>query len=314
MDTHISVVIPVYNEEKNVGILCEELISVLTTVNEDYEIFFIDDGSTDSTYRELSKLNSQNHRVKIIKFRKNFGKSTALNVAFQQVKGDIVITMDGDLQDAPPDIPLFIAKIHEGFDLVSGWKNPRSDPFTKRGPSLIFNAFTRLLTGIDLHDFNCGFKAYKKNVVKNLRLYGEMHRYIPALAAWNGYSIAEIIINHRPRQFGTSKYHKSRIIKGLMDLITIKFLTNYASRPLHVFGVAGLTSVVLGVAIGTYLLFLKFFQGESIGERPLLLLSFLLILAGFQFICWGLLGEMIAYQEMREENPDRYIESILDGN
>lgn len=314
MGTRISVVVPVYNEEKNIPVLYEELISVLTTVNEDYEILFIDDGSSDSTFGELSKLNFQNPRVKIIKFRKNLGKSTALNAAFRHAKGDIIVTMDGDLQDNPKDIPLFIAKIHEGFDLVSGWKNPRLDPFTKRAPSLIYNALVRLVTGIDLHDFNCGFKAYKKNVAENLRLYGEMHRYIPALAAWNGYSIAEIIINHRPRQFGTSKFHKSRIIKGLMDLITIQFLTKYASRPLHVFGVVGLTSVVLGMTTGMYLLFLKFFRGESIGERPLLVLSSLLILAGLQFICWGLIGEMIAYREIREENPDRYIESVLGGD
>jgi glycosyltransferase involved in cell wall biosynthesis len=311
METYISVIIPVYNEEGNIRLLYNELYPVLTAINQEYEILFIDDGSSDTTFRELSALVSLNHRVKILKFRKNFGKSAALNAAFHYATGGIVITMDGDLQDDSQEIPRFIAKINEGFDLVSGWRSPRNDPWGKRVPSQIFNTLTRLITRVDLHDVNCGFKAYKKEVVKNLRLYGEMHRYIPALVAWNGYTITEIIIRHRRRQSGKSKYRISRIIKGLMDLIAVKFLTNYASRPLHVFGAAGIASLFAGTAIGIYLLFLKFLRDEAIGERPLLLLASLLIFVGFQFVSLGLLGEMMAYRQMSEENPDRYIESVL---
>lgn len=307
----LSIIIPFYNEEKNIGPLYRELSAVLETSGFEYEIFFVDDGSTDSTFQELLKLRQENVRISIIKFRKNFGKSAVLNTAFYHAKGEFLITLDGDLQDDPKEIPRFIAKIVEGFDLVSGWKYPRKDPITKTIPSLIFNRLTCFITGVHLHDFNCGFKAYRSKVVKNIHLYGEMHRYIPVLAAWDGYTVTEIEINHRPRRFGVSKYHASRIMKGLFDLVTIKFLTKYASRPLHFFGIIGSVSVIIGTLIGIYLVFLKIFENASIGERPLLLLSVLLILVGFQFISLGLIGEMIVFRETREENPDRYIETIV---
>ena len=253
----------------------------------------------------------QDSQIKIIKFRKNFGKSTALDVAFHYAKGKIIITMDGDLQDDPDEIPRFLTRIEEGFDLVSGWKYPRYDPFTKTIPSKIFNKITCLFTGLDLHDFNCGFKAYKRIVIKNVRLYGEMHRYIPALASWKGFKITEMKIRHHSRKSGKSKYGFSRLIKGLLDLITVKFLTNYASRPLHVFGFAGFVSLFAGLITGIYLVLQKYTENIQIGERPLLLLSILLTIIGLQFISMGLIGEMLTFREMQEQNPDQYIEMFV---
>jgi glycosyltransferase involved in cell wall biosynthesis len=304
-------IIPVYNEEKNIEPLYRKLSVVLETNGYDYEIIFIDDGSTDSTFRELSKLRAENARIVIIKFRKNFGKATALDTAFHYAKGELLITMDGDLQDDPTEIPRFVAKIGEGFDLVSGWKYPRQDPITKILPSWFFNNLTSFITGVNLHDFNCGFKAYRKDVVKNLHLYGEMHRYIPALISWRGYKISEIQIQHHPRSSGRSKYGFSRLISGVLDLITVKFLTEYSSRPLHVFGLPGLLSFFIGFCISVYLVMEKYFYNVLIGERPLLLLSVLLILLGLQFISLGLIGEMITFRTIREQPADSYIEKIL---
>jgi glycosyltransferase involved in cell wall biosynthesis len=308
----LTIIIPINNEEDNIDLLYQKLKNTLSGLNLKYEIIIVDDGSTDSSYEKIFRLHDQDPAIRIIKFRKNFGKSTALNTAFRHVKGEIVITMDGDLQDDPEEIPRFISKIKEGYDLVSGWKYPRLDPITKTLPSKFFNKMTCFILGVDLHDFNCGFKAYKHVVVKNLQLYGEMHRYIPALAAWNGFKITEIKINHHPRHSGKSKYGFSRLIKGGLDLITVKFLTNYASRPLHVFGFPGLCSLVLGSVIGIYLSYLRFFEDAKIGDRPLLILSVLLIVLGLQFISIGLLGEMITYRNIREENTDQFIDVLID--
>ena len=307
----LSIIIPINNEEGNIVPLYTKIFEQLQRIQQTYEIIIVDDGSTDSTFEKINQLHKQDPRIKIIKFRKNFGKSTALDVAFHYAKGKIIITMDGDLQDDPEEIPQFIAKIEEGFDLVSGWKFPRFDPITKTIPSKFFNKLTCLFTGVDLHDFNCGFKAYKSVVIKNIQLYGEMHRYIPALAAWNGFKITEIKIKHHPRHSGKSKYGFSRLIKGLLDLITVKFLTNYASRPLHVFGVPGIISFLVGIAIGLYLVLLKYLENAQLSERPLLMLSVLLIVIGFQFVSMGLLGEMIAFRDVRDQNIDRYIEDII---
>jgi glycosyltransferase involved in cell wall biosynthesis len=308
----LTIIIPIHNEEDNIHLLYQKLKSTLSALKLKYEIIIVDDGSTDSSYEKIFRLHDQDPDIRIIKFRKNFGKSTALNAAFRHAKGEIVITMDGDLQDDPEEIPHFISKIKEGYDLVSGWKYPRLDPVTKTLPSKFFNKLTCLILGVDLHDFNCGFKAYKHVVVKNLQLYGEMHRYIPALAAWNGFKITEIKVAHHPRHSGTSKYGFSRLIKGGLDLITVKFLTNYASRPLHVFGLPGFFSLVLGSVIGIYLSYLRFFEDAKIGDRPLLILSVLLIVLGLQFISIGLLGEMITYRHIREENNDQFIDVLLD--
>jgi glycosyltransferase involved in cell wall biosynthesis len=306
-------VIPVYNEEKNVDELQlhEKLIKVLSSLKKNHEIIFVDDGSTDNTFEVLKELHEKDSSLKIIKLRTNFGKSIALNTAFKHAKGDVVITMDGDLQDDPAEIPRFIEKIEEGYDLVVGWKYPRNDPITKTLPSKFFNWLTCMLTSVNLHDFNCGFKAYKKEVVDNIPLYGEMHRYIPALAAWHGFKITEIKVKHHPRKYGKSKYGFFRLIKGFLDLITVKFLTSYSTRPLHVFGILGILSLLFGFFIGLYLVILKYWKGIALTERPLLLLSVLLILLGLQFISIGLLGEMITFREVKGENVERYIEKMV---
>jgi glycosyltransferase involved in cell wall biosynthesis len=310
-DLKISIVIPVLNEEDSIQELYLNLKQVLNQLKNPYEIVFVDDGSADSTFVILEEIASNHENVSIIKLRRNFGKSIALNTAFRYTGGDIVITMDGDLQDDPEEIPRFIEKIEEGYDLVVGWKYPRNDPITKKIASKFFNKLTCMLTDINLHDFNCGFKAYKKIVMDNISLYGEMHRYIPALAAWNGFKIAEIKVKHHPRKFGKSKYGFSRLFKGLLDLITVKFLTGYATRPMHVFGIPGTISVLVGFFIGLYLVILKYWKGVLLIERPLLLLAVLLILLGLQFLSMGLLGEMMAFQGVKGENVGRYIERIM---
>jgi glycosyltransferase involved in cell wall biosynthesis len=304
-------VIPVLNEEDSIQELYLNLKHVLDLLKNHYEIVFVDDGSTDNTFTILEEIASNYEAVSIIKLRRNFGKSIALNTAFRYTGGDILITMDGDLQDDPEEIPRFIEKIEEGYDLVVGWKYPRNDPITKILPSKIFNKLTCMLTGVNLHDFNCGFKAYKKRVIDNISLYGEMHRYIPALAAWNGFKITEVKVKHHPRKFGKSKYGFSRLIKGFLDLITVKFLTGYATRPMHVFGIPGVISLLVGFFIGLYLVILKYWKGLLLIERPLLLLAVLLILLGLQFLSIGLLGEMMVFQGVKEEDVGMHIERII---
>jgi len=313
LNIDLSVVVPVYNEDNNIDPLYREIGSALSSLTKTYEIVFVDDGSNDNTFQVLKEIQERDKRVKIIKFRRNFGKSVALNSAFNFVKGNIIITMDGDLQDNPDEIPRFVDAIEGGSDLVSGWKYTRKDPLTKKLPSKLFNNMTRLLTGVDLHDFNCGFKAYKRGVLDTISLYGEMHRYIPALAAQYGFKITELKVEHRPRSYGKSKYGFSRLIKGFLDLITVKFLTEYSSRPLHVFGIPGILSLISGVFIGLYLVILKYWKDIMLGDRPLLLLSILLIILGLQFVSIGLLGEMITFRERKDESAEKYIEAIVDG-
>lgn len=311
MTIDISMIIPVYNEAENIPFLIKKLTDDLLPFNRSYEVIFIDDGSSDSTFTLLEHIQKEDERIRIIKFRKNYGKSLALNTAFRNVKGEIVITMDGDLQDDSAEIGKFLGKIDEGYDLVCGWKYARNDPLTKTAPSKVFNALTRWVTGIPLHDFNCGFKAYRREVINILHLYGELHRYTPVLVNFYGFKITEIPVRHHPRKFGTSKYGFGRLFKGFLDLITIKFLTSYMSRPLHVFGIPGLVSSIIGLIIGVYLLILKFTQNIALSERPLLLLSILLLLLGLQFLSLGLLGEMITYRSKKEEDTDYFIERIV---
>jgi len=316
----ISIVIPVYNEEGNLKRLHAKLSNVLHTITGKYEIIFVDDGSTDNSFGILKGINREDKKVKVIKLRRNFGKSIALNTAFRYAKGDIIVTMDGDLQDDPDEIPKFIEKIEEGYDVVVGWKNPRKDPITKKIPSKIFNRLTRMLMGVDIHDFNCGYKAFKSETLENICLYGEMHRYIPVLIAWQGFRIAEIKVKHHPRKYGQSKYGASRIIKGFLDLITVKFLTGYLTRPLHIFGIPGILTFLAGFFVGLYLLVLKYWKGIALGDRPLLMLSVLLIIFGLQFMSIGLLGEMITFQEEKREkrekreNVERSIEKVIIKN
>ena len=297
----LSIIIPAYNEEDNILPLYKEILKNIPK-KYSYEIIFIDDGSTDSTLKNIKAIKDKN--IKSISFRKNFGKAEGLNTGFKEATGDIIITMDADLQDNPKEIPNFIKKINEGYDLVSGWKYNRLDPLGKRVPSKLFNKLTRILTRVNLHDFNCGFKAYKKEVAKSLKLYGETHRYIPAMASWQGFKVGEIKVDHRERVHGVSKYGWERLIKGLLDLCTITFLGSYQRSPLHLFGTIGLAATAEGILIGTYLT-IKWFEGYPLSNRPLLLLAVLLIVLGIQILSLGLIAEMINYNKYYKENGSK---------
>ncbi|MCD4817715.1 MAG: glycosyltransferase family 2 protein [Candidatus Cloacimonetes bacterium] len=293
----LSFVIPVFNEEKSLKILYSEIIA--NVMNYEYEIIFIDDGSTDTSFSEMQKLTEIDSNVKVIKFRKNFGKAAGLQVGFSEAIGDVVFTMDADLQDDPKEIPRFLEKLEEGFDLVTGWKEKRKDPISKTLPSKIFNSVVSSSFKLKLHDYNCGFKAYRKEVVKELDIYGEMHRYVPALAQEKGFRIAEIPIHHRKREFGKSKYGIERYLRGFLDLLTVKLVTNYMHSPLYLFGGIGSLFGFAGFLIGIYLTILKYGYHQSLSNRPLLYLSVLLITIGFQLFSLGLLGELMVNQSRK---------------
>ena len=305
----ISVVIPLYNEEESVVELSIALKKVFERMKANYEVIFIDDGSTDSSFQRIKEINHLNTRFRCIKFKRNYGKSAALSEGFKACKGDYVITMDADLQDDPEEIPALISKLNEGYDLVSGWKKVRYDPFIKKHSSKLFNFTTSRLVGLKLHDYNCGLKGYRKELIKSLKIYGEMHRYIPALAHLSGFKVTEIPVMHHPRKFGKTKFGSSRFIKGVLDLITVLFTTKYIKRPLHFFGVIGMLSMLLGVGIIIYLTVLKFFDSIPISNRPLFLVGILLSIVGVQFISLGLLGEMIT--KTSEEKDSIIIEKTL---
>ena len=306
----LSIVTPVYNEEQNIGLFHSKVTKVLKKLRKSYEIWFIDDGSRDSTLKTIKELKKKDKHVKFITFRRNFGKAAALSAGFEHANGDIIITMDGDLQDEPEEIPKFIAKIEEGYDLVNGWKFKRKDPLSKTIPSKFFNWLTSKMIGVKLHDFNCGFKAYRKEVVKEITLYGDLHRYIPAIAFWKGYRIAELPVKHNERLYGKSKYGSKRILTGFIDLMTVKYLISYTTKPLQLFGKVGLLFIFLGLISGTYLV-IEWFQGIGIGRRPLLTLSVLMTLVGIQFLSIGLLGEMIT-SSMEQQQKSYSIKELKD--
>ena len=307
----ISIVIPVFNEEKSLPELHQKITSTLTKITDKYEIIFVDDGSSDNSFLEVLELQKQDSKVNSIKLRKNFGKAVALSFGFQKASGEKVITMDADLQDEPTEIPKLLKKLDEGFDLVSGWKERRQDPISKTLPSKVFNLVVSKLSGVKLNDFNCGFKIYKKIVVKNLNLYGEMHRFVPVLASFYGFKIAEVSVKHNKRKHGYSKYGLLRFFRGFFDAITVFFITKYLSKPLHFFGMIGLISLILGTILGSYLTLLKLF-GSSIGTRPLLSLAVLLIILGVQFISTGLVAEMIRFNYAKKDSlPDAFVENSL---
>lgn len=300
----ISVISPVFNEEENVEELYKELVSSVEKIEKTFEIIFVDDGSTDSTFERLKKLREKDKRVKIIRFRRNFGQTAALSAGFDYSKGETIITIDADLQNDPADIELLLKKIEEGYDLVSGWRWKRKDKFLTRVlPSKIANFLISSITGVRLHDYGCTLKAYRKEVVKNIRLYGEMHRFVPAVASLLGIKVAEVKVNHRKRKAGKSKYGIGRTIRVILDLITVKFLISYSTRPLQIFGLIGILTGGTGFLIGLYLTYLKLIERQAIGNRPLLLLSVLLIFLGAQFISLGLLAEMLSrtYHEAVEK-------------
>jgi len=288
----LSVIIPLFNEEKSLGSLYGELKSALKNFGKSYEIIFVDDGSKDNSWSVLERLHAADKDIRGIQFRKNSGKAAALSAGFKHAKGKVIVSMDADLQDDPGEIPKLIKKLDEGYDLVSGWRFKRQDPLSKTLPSKFFNYLTSLLTGIRIHDFNCGFKAYRKEVVKDIELYGELHRYIPVLAHWRGYEVGEMKVRHRPRAHGKSKYGMVRLFRGLTDLLTVMFLTRYMRKPLHLFGSIGLLLFLLGLVVNIYLGVL-WFLGQGIGARPLLLLGVLLMLIGFQIVSTGLIGEIL---------------------
>jgi len=289
----ISVVIPVFNEEGSVGELARRLIDVLSGMGSAWEAIFVDDGSRDRTVEILREVNRLEPRVKLVRFRRNFGQTAALAAGFDFASGEVVVTMDGDLQNDPADIPRLVGKIGEGFDLVNGWRVKRRDTFfTRRLPSMAANKLISFITGVKLHDYGCTLKAFRHEVAKSVSLYGELHRFIPAIASGMGVEVAEIPVNHHPRTTGKSKYGLFRTVKVLLDLITVKFLLSYSTRPIHVFGLIGLTSGALGVGLGGWLSYQKIFQGVALSNRPILFLAVLLVIVGVQFVTMGLLAEL----------------------
>jgi len=299
----ISVVIPLYNEEESLPLLYATLHEQLDATGKSYEIIFVDDGSTDNSVEVLLGLKRSGSVImRILQFQKNYGKAAALSVGFSRAAGDVVITMDADLQDDPKEIPHLIEKLNEGYDLVSGWKKERKDPLSKRLWSKLFNSVTSLMSGISLHDHNCGLKGYRNKVIKSVSIYGELHRYIPALAYAQGFKVTEIPVTHHPRKFGKTKYGMWRFFSGFFDLLTVIFLTRFTRSPLHLFGIAGFIFVVAGFLINLYLTIIKYFYHEGIGQRPLLFLGILLMIVGFQFFSLGFLGEMLANMKNQDKN------------
>ena len=295
----ISIIVPVLNEEESLELFFRETFNALKEIP-DWEIIFIDDGSDDDSNKIIKQVASNDSRITLIQFYKNFGKSDALSEGFNYASGDIVITIDADLQDDPAEIPKFVEKIQEGWDLVSGWKKNRQDPLSKRIPSRLFNFVTRLLSGIKIHDFNCGLKAYRRKVINALNIYGGLHRYIPAMAVQKGFSVTEIAVHHRPREFGKTKYGGNRFFHCFFDLFTMLFTSKYFNRPLHFFGFIGLILFISGLIISIYLT-ASWFQGIWIGNRPIFFLGILLLIVGIQFFSIGLLGELFIKNKAQAE-------------
>jgi len=308
----LSVVIPVYNEEENVQLLHESLKRALDPLGQEYELLFVDDGSTDRTLAILEEIQAKDDKTVVLSLRRNFGQTAAFAAGFDFSRGDVVVTMDGDLQNDPADIPKLLELIKDN-DLVSGWRKKRKDPFfTRRLPSIMANWLISKVTGVNLHDYGCSLKAYRRDVIKNLKLYGEMHRFIPAVASWYGVRVAEVETVHHPRLRGKSKYGISRTVKVVLDLITVKFLQSFSTKPIQFFGPFGILSGLLGFLILLYLSLDKLLMGRDIGGRPLLLLGALLIIVGIQLIGMGLLGEMLVrvYHESQRK-PIYVIKKIL---
>ncbi|MBL8005741.1 MAG: glycosyltransferase [Candidatus Kapabacteria bacterium] len=299
----ISVVIPLFNEEESLPELISRLVTqVSNLVGNNYELIFIDDGSTDNSLSVLKQQREVNNCIKILSFRRNYGKSAALAVGFELASGNYVFTMDADLQDAPEEVPNLLAKLKEGYDLVSGWKKVRHDPISKTIPSRFFNYITSLMSGVKLHDFNCGLKGYRNEVIKSLEVYGEMHRYLPALAHWDGFKVTEIPVQHFPRVYGYSKFGFSRFFKGFLDLLTVLFTTRFVKRPLHLFGTVGTLMALCGITINGYLTLSWFINNISLSNRPLTLFGVALIIVGIQLVSVGLLGELIVKKSLQNEN------------
>ena len=308
MQTEISVVVPMRNESPNVRPLYDELIATLDVYGRPFEIVAIDDGSTDDTFEQLAGLQARDPRVRVIRFRRNFGQTAAFAAGFAHARGEFIVTSDGDGQNDPRDIPAMVERARTGPDIVAGWRKDRKDAFiSRRLPSMIANAIISFATGVKLHDYGCSLKVFRAEVVKSMRLYGEMHRFLPAIAAEQGVEIVEHEVNHRRRMHGQSKYGISRTIRVVLDLMTVKFLSSYSTRPLQMFGGMGLAMVTTGTLVCAWLAYVKFFQHEGIADRPLLLLGVLMILGGIQLVMTGLLGEMLSRTYHESQNKPTYV-------
>jgi glycosyltransferase involved in cell wall biosynthesis len=310
----ISVVVPLYNEEQTLEELYAELAKALEPLGQGFEVIYVDDGSTDGSLASLTQLHSETTNVVVVHLRRNFGKAAALQAGFLEARGDIVVTIDADLQDDPAEIPQLLAKLDEGFDLVSGWKSRRNDPWSRRFLSRIFNWAVAVVSGVKLHDVNCGLKAYRAEVLRGMRIYGELHRFIPILASYRGFKVAEIPVNHRPRAHGRSRYGIERYVRGFFDLLSVTFMGRYRHRPLHLFGGLGLLLGFAGFVCLIYLTVIKIF-GAGIGERPLLTLGVLLLVVGIQLVSLGLLSELITSQHEERidvrERAEMVVEEVL---
>ena len=304
----LSIVLPIYNEEENINILYNKLTEVLKGMNVEYEILCINDGSKDGSFKVLRELAFKDNKVKVVNFKNNFGQTAAMSAGIKLSQGDIIIPMDADLQNDPEDIPRFLEKINEGFDVVSGWRKDRKDGLVLRKiPSWIANWIIGRMTGVKIHDYGCSLKAYKREIIKDVNLYGEMHRFIPAYASWQGAVVTEMVVKHHPRIHGQTKYGIGRTFKVILDLIVVKFLSVYINRPIHFFGGLGFTSLFLGVLVGLTALLLRIFEIKYIVETPLPILSALLIIVGVQLIAMGILAEMIMRTYYESQHKDPYI-------
>ncbi|MBB5346577.1 glycosyltransferase family 2 protein [Desulfoprunum benzoelyticum] len=303
----VSVVIPLLNEEENIGFLYDELKGVLITLEDDHEIIFIDDGSKDRSLSILQGLQRSDDKVVVVSFRRNFGQTAAMAAGFDYARGDVIITMDADLQNDPHDIPLLLDQIRAGNDVVTGWRFNRKDTFiNRRLPSIIANKLISFTTGVNLHDYGCTLKAFRHDVIKNVKLYGEMHRFIPAIASGMGIDFTEVKVNHRPRRFGSSKYGISRTIRVILDLLTVKFLLSYSTRPIQVFGLMGVVSGGIGFLLALIMTLQRQFFGVPLADRPLLFLAIMLIFIGFQFVSLGLIAELQARTYHESQNKAVY--------
>jgi len=305
----VSVVIPAFNEAESLPSLYVSLASVLGRLEQNAEVVFVDDGSTDESREILRDLSARDERVRILTLRTNSGKAITLAAGFREARGEVILTLDADLQDDPEDIPKFLAALDEGADLVCGWRRPRQDPWRKRTLSRLYNWATRLLTGVSLHDLNCGFKAYRREVLSRMRLYGDLHRYVPVLAAWRGYRMHEVGVRHHPRRHGRSKYGAARLLHGFLDLLTVILLTRYDRRPLHLLGGTGIYMILGGLAINLYLTVLWMLGHHPIGTRPLLWLGILLLIVGTQCVFFGLLAEFLLH--LHVQGDDRYLDTAI---
>lgn len=308
MTPELSIVIPVRNESPNIKPLYEELTQTLGRYGRSYELVVVDDGSTDDTFEQLAVLQARDERLHVIRFRRNFGQTAAFAAGIAHARGKLIVTSDGDLQNDPADIPAMVALIEQGHDIVCGWRKDRKDFFvTRRVPSMMANKLISWATGVPLHDYGCSLKVFRAEVIKPLRLYGEMHRFLPAIASQMGVSIAEVVVNHRARQAGVTKYGLSRTIRVVLDLATVKFLLSYSTRPLQIFGLVGLITGGLGFLVSGWLAYVRLFQHQSIAERPLLLLGVMLIFIGVQLLTFGLLAEVMARTYYESQDKPTYV-------